>query len=69
MISVHAYLGVISVHGPKGILGPLFFIVYVNDIKHSLSYCKHLLYADDTVLYITGDLEQSTDNLQRDFLA
>ena len=50
---------------PQGrIFGRLFFIVYVNDIKSSLRYCKHFLYADDTVLYLTGDLEKSTNDLQ-----
>ena len=50
---------------PQGsILGPLFVNVYVNDIKSSLRYCKHLLYTHDTVLYLTGDLVKSTNNLQ-----
>ena len=52
---------------PQGsILGPLFFIVYVNDMKHSLKKCNHLLYADDTVLYLTGDLQKSTGDVQND---
>ena len=28
----------------ESILGPLFFIVYVNDIKSSLKHCKHAVY-------------------------
>ena len=44
----------------------IFFIVYVNDIVNTVNHCKHLLYADDTVLYITGDLAQSTLLLQQD---
>ena len=52
---------------PQGsILGPLFLIVYVNDIITSLRHRKYLLYADDTVLFLSGDLEISTTNLQRD---
>ena len=40
--------------------------MYVNDIKTSLKFCNHLLYADDTVLYKTGVLENSTIKMQSD---
>ena len=37
---------------PQGsVLGPLFFLVYVNDAQHALDDCKIKLYADDTILY------------------
>ena len=52
----------------RSILGSLFFIVYVNDMKHVLKNCKHLMYADDTVLYLTGDLQVCTDVVQKDLL-
>ena len=40
---------------PQGsVLGPLFFLVYVNDLEEALDDCKVKLYADDTVLYQDG---------------
>ena len=40
---------------PQGsVLGPLFFLVYVNDVQNALDDCNVKLYADDTVLYQSG---------------
>ena len=40
---------------PQGsVLGPLFFLLYVNDIQDAVKDCAVKLYADDTVLYQAG---------------
>ena len=51
---------------PQGsILGPLFFLVYINDIKNILSDLKYQLYADDTVIYCSGNsYNEANEKLQ-----
>ena len=51
---------------PQGsVLGPLFFLVFVNDVQGALDECGIKLYADDTVLYQSGiNCEEAVVNLQ-----
>ena len=53
---------------PQGsILGPLLFLLYVNDMQQAVS-CDLLLYADDTCLIFTGrDTKTIENQLNRDF--
>ena len=46
-------------------LGPLFSILYVNDVQHAMNGVNLQLYADDTVIHSTGgDVEAAARVLQ-----
>ena len=48
----------VTVGVPQGsILGPLLFLIFINDLPQCLKHCKSILYADDTLLYYAGRTE------------
>ena len=56
---------------PQGsVLGPLFYIMYANDISKTVKNCEVALYADDTVLFTANrDFDVSINSLQEDINA
>ena len=46
-------------------LGPLFFILYVNDVQFAVQNSEIQLYADDTVIHLANEnLSKAANDLQ-----
>jgi hypothetical protein len=64
-------IGSINSGVPQGsILGPLLFLLYINDLKDVVEHCLLYLYADDCSLFLpvgrNEDIQRSNDLIQSD---
>ena len=48
---------------PKGwILGPLLFIILINDLSDYIEHASVIMYPDNTVLYVSHESKEKIDN-------
>jgi hypothetical protein len=67
----HSEWGNIKAGVPQGsVLGPLLFLIFINDITHIIKHCKIRLFADDTCLFIeVEDPPVQGDMINKDLAA
>ena len=62
---ISKWLPVISGVPQGSILGPILFLLYINDLPNEITSLLKM-FTDDTKLYRTVTVEQDCENLQRD---
>ena len=50
------------------VLGPLLFLIFINDLTHVIDHTNMRLFADDTCLFITVDNRITASNAINDNL-
>ena len=67
LIYEESYIYTISIGVPQGsVLGPLLFLIYVNDINRHVHLGACNLYADDTLVYCSGStMSELKHNIQQ----
>ena len=52
-----------TVEFPQGlILGPLLFIIFINGLSDYIEHASVIMYADDTVLYVSHESKKKIEN-------
>ena len=47
------------------LLGPLLFLVVINDLLESIKHSNTILFADDTVIYYSGKCSIEVNGMKR----
>ena len=67
---VHSEEGQVTSGVPQGsVVGPIFFLIYINDMPDYTKYSTLRLFADDTIIYLSINSNEDCEKLQADLAA